>query len=313
MSITANLVKELRDLTGAGMMECKKALLSTNGDIALAVEELRKKGLSVAGKKSGRITPEGLIGVAVKDTCGAVVEVNTETDFVARNAIFQDFVAEVAAIAIKTDQKDIADSIMNNGKTVKETLTHNVATIGEHQSFRRAAQLSVPQGVVASYVHGVLREGLGTIGVLIGLEVEQDDSSQQGKAPDNTAALKTLGKQLAMHIASVNPRFLSEIPSSVMETEREILTQQALKEGKPANIVEKIIAGRLQKFKQENIFEQQIFVIDGETKILDVVQNTAKKLGLKIKITGFVRYELGEGIEKKQENFAQEVAETMGK
>ena len=303
MAITAGLVKELRDLTGAGMMDCKQALSTTDGDIVLAAEELRKKGLSAAAKKSGRIAAEGLVGVAFSGTTGSVVEVNAETDFVARNEIFQGFVSEVANIALETAESEILETTMANGKTVETTLTDNISTIGENQSFRRSQTLSVSNGVVVSYIHGALAEGLGKIGVLVALESDGDK-----------AVLEGLGKQLAMHVAAAKPQFntADDVESSVIEAERKFLTEQALEEGKPAEIVAKMIEGRLRKFKQEIVLADQVFVIDGETKISDVVANTAKELGVDIKLSGFVNFVLGDGIEKKEENFAEEVAKTMG-
>ena len=303
MAITAGLVKELRERTGAGMMDCKQALTVTEGDIELAAEELRKKGLSAAAKKSGRIAAEGLIGVAFSGKTGSIVEINAETDFVARNDIFQGFVSEVAQLALTNAEGDMLSATMKSGKTIETTITDNIATIGENQSFRRSTTLSVTNGVVVSYIHGALAEGLGKIGVLVALESEAD-----------TTKLEALGKQLAMHIAAAKPQFntADDVDLAVIEAERKFLTEQALEEGKPAEIVAKMIEGRLRKFKEEIVLADQIFVVDGESQVSAVVANAAKELGANIKLTGFVSYILGDGIEKKVENFAEEVAKTMG-
>ena len=303
MAITASLVKELRERTGAGMMDCKQALTVTEGDIELAAEELRKKGLSAAAKKSGRIAAEGLIGVAFSGKTGSIVEINAETDFVARNDIFQGFVSEVSQLALTNAEGDMLSAIMKSGKTVETTITDNISTIGENQSFRRSTTLSVTNGVIVSYIHGALAEGLGKIGVLVALESDAD-----------TTKLEALGKQISMHIASAKPQFNTsdDVDPAVIEAERKFLTEQALEEGKPAEIVAKMIEGRLRKFKEEIVLADQTFVVDGETKISDVVANAAKELGTGVKIAGFVSYILGDGIEKKVENFAEEVAKTMG-
>ena len=303
MAITASLVKELRERTGAGMMDCKQALTVTEGDIELAAEELRKKGLSAAAKKSGRIAAEGLIGVAFSGKTGSIVEINAETDFVARNDIFQGFVSEVSQLALTNAEGDMLSAIMKSGKTVETTITDNISTIGENQSFRRSTTLSVTNGVIVSYIHGALAEGLGKIGVLVALESDAD-----------TTKLEALGKQISMHIASAKPQFNTsdDVDPAVIEAERKFLTEQALEEGKPAEIVAKMIEGRLRKFKEEIVLADQTFVVDGETKISDVVANAAKELGTDVKIAGFVSYILGDGIEKKVENFAEEVAKTMG-
>ncbi len=303
MAITAGLVKKLREQTGAGMMDCKKALTATNGDFDAAVDELRKKGMAAASKKSARVAAEGLVGVAIDGTSGAVVEVNAETDFVARNDIFQNFVSEVARIAVTTAEADMLQAAMANGKTVADTLTDNIATIGENQSFRRAASLSVKNGVIGSYVHTALADGLGKVGVIVGLESTADAD-----------ALSTLGKHIAMHIAAAKPLFNTDadVDAAVVDKERTFLTEQALAEGKPANIVEKMIEGRMRKFKQEIVLQQQAFVMDTDKKVSQVVAEKAKQLGTDITITGFVSFVLGEGIEKKQENFAEEVAKTIG-
>jgi elongation factor Ts len=303
--ITAATVKELRERTGAGMMDCKKALGETNGDMEAAIDWLRTKGLAAAAKKAGRIAAEGLIGVAVIGTMGAVVEVNSETDFVAKNDQFQDFVRNVAQIALATgeDVEELLRAQYPAGGTVGETLTGNIATIGENQSLRRAARLEVAKGVVVSYVHNSVAPGLGKIGVLVALESEAD-----------TAALETLGKQLAMHIAAANPLALrgEDLDAGLIERERTIASEKAAESGKPANIVEKMVEGALAKFRKENALLSQLFVMDNKTKVEDVVTAEAKRLSTNITLKGFVRFQLGEGIERKESDFAAEVAAASG-
>ena len=301
--ITASMVKDLRDRTGAGMMDCKKALNETGGEFESAVDWLRTKGLASAAKKAGRVAAEGLVGVAVNGLKGAVVEVNSETDFVAKNEQFQGFVRAVTQIALVTgsDVEAIAASSMATGGTVAEVLTNNIATIGENQSLRRAATIEVGNGVVASYVHNAIGAGLGKIGVLVALE-----STAPGEQ------LEALGKQLAMHIAAANPLALSEadIDPAVVERERAIAREKAATSGKPAEIIEKMIEGGIRKFQQENTLLGQVFVIDGKTKVADVVAGAAKAAGAAIVLKGFVRFQLGEGIEKAASDFAAEVAAT---
>ena len=301
--ITASMVKDLRDRTGAGMMDCKKALNETGGEFEAAVDWLRTKGLASAAKKAGRVAAEGLVGVAVAGKKGAVVEVNSETDFVAKNEQFQGFVRAVTQIALVagSDIDAIAASSMTTGGTVAEVLTNNIATIGENQSLRRAATIEVGSGVVASYVHNAIGAGLGKIGVLVALE---------STAPADQ--LEALGKQLAMHIAAANPLALSEseIDPAVVERERAIAREKAAASGKPAEIIEKMIEGGIRKFQQENTLLGQVFVIDGKTKVADVVAGAAKAAGSAIALKGFVRFQLGEGIEKAASDFAAEVAAT---
>ncbi len=300
--ITAALVKELREKTGAGMMDCKKALGETDGSMDEAVDWLRKNGLAAAAKKSGRVASEGLIGVFAGGAEGAVVEVNAETDFVSRNETFQNFVEQVAAIAC-TAKGDV--EVINGtdfpgaGRSVAEELTHNIATIGENMNLRRAAYLSVSSGLVASYVHGALKPGLGKIGVLVGLESD---------APADK--LQELGRQLAMHIAAARPESLSiaDVDPVNLERERAVLSEQAAASGKPAEIIEKMVEGRLRKYYQEVVLLEQTFVIDNETKISKVVDNASKDFGAPVRLAGFVRFELGEGIEKESADFAAEVA-----
>ena len=303
--ITASLVKELREKTGAGMMDCKKALVETGGNVEEGVDFLRKNGLAAAAKKSGRVASEGLIGVATKDGAGSVVEINAETDFVARNDDFQAFVSAVADIML--DHGDNFEAVANAAfpdteRTVGEQLTHNIATIGENMSMRRGQSLNVDQGCVVSYVHNALSVGLGKIGVLVALESKGDH-----------AALEQLGRQIAMHVAAARPEALSveSIASEALERERSVLVDQAKASGKPDNIIEKMVEGRLRKYYEEVALMEQIFVIDNETKIAKVVENAAKEMGVPVALTGFVRYELGEGIEKSEADFAAEVAATL--
>jgi len=303
--ITAASVKELRERTGAGMMDCKKALGETAGDMEAAIDWLRTKGLAAAAKKAGRIAAEGLIGVAVLGTMGAAVEVNSETDFVAKNDQFQDFVRNVAQIALATggDVEELLRAQYPGNGTVSETLTNNIATIGENQSLRRAARVEVGQGVVVSYVHNSVGTGLGKIGVLVALESDADQ-----------AALQALGKQLAMHIAAANPLALrgEELNPDLIERERTIAQEKATESGKPANIVEKMVEGALAKFRKENALLSQLFVMDNKTKVEDVIAAEAKRLGADVTLKGFVRFQLGEGIEKKVDDFAAEVAAASG-
>lgn len=299
--ITAQLVKELREKTGAGMMDCKKALAENKGDIEEASDWLRKKGLSAAAKKSGRIAAEGLVGVAAKGTRGAVVEVNAETDFVARNDKFQEFVKATTEIALQAngDVEALKAAKMASGKSVGDELTDLVATIGENMNLRRSTTLSVGSGVVSSYMHNALTPGLGRIGVLVALE-------STGPA----AKLQELAHKLSLHVAAANPIALStaDVPAATVERERNILTEQAQASGRPPEVIAKMVEGRLRKFYEESVLLEQVFVVDGETKVAKVVEQAAKEAGAPIKVAGFVRYALGEGIEKKQEDFAAEVA-----
>jgi elongation factor Ts len=300
--ITAALVKELREKSGAGMMDCKKALTETNGDLEQAVDWLRKKGLSAAAKKAGRIAAEGLVAVASEGNKAAIVEVNAETDFVARNAQFQAYAGTVAKLALKA-----GDSLENlqaakypeGDRNVQEELTHLVATIGENMSLRRVKQMSVPQGVVASYIHNAVAPNAGKIGVLVALESTGD-----------AAKLNALGKQIAMHVAATNPQSLStaDLDPAAIARERTVLEDQAKTSGRPPEVIAKMVEGRLRKFYEEVVLSEQTFVVDGETKVGKVVENAAKDIGAPVKLVGFVRFALGEGIEKKSEDFAAEVA-----
>lgn len=304
--VTAAVVRDLRERTGAGMMDCKKALSETDGDMEKAVDWLRSKGLAAAAKKAGRTAAEGLVGVAVRGLRGAAVEVNSETDFVAKNAQFQEFVraAVDVALAVGSNTQTILDAPMPGGTgSVREALTNNIATIGENQQLRRAAIVEVSQGLVASYVHNAAAEGLGKIGVLVGLE---------SAAPPE--ALETLGRQLAMHVAAAFPLALADtdIDPAILERERDIAREKAAGSGKPADIIEKMIEGGVRKYAQENALLSQVFVIDGKTKITDVVAAAAKTAGHPIKLTAYARVQLGEGIEKAESDFAAEVAAAAG-
>jgi len=304
--ITAALVKELREKTGAGMMDCKKALAETNGDLEGAVDWLRKKGLAAAAKKSGRVAAEGLVAVATAGNVGAVVEVNAETDFVARNDKFQSFAAKTAEIALGTAAEvDVLKQAAYPGTShgVQEELTSLIATIGENMNLRRVAKLSVSAGVVSSYIHTAIAPGLGKIGVLVALESTGD-----------AAKLAELGKQIAMHVAAARPEALdvADVDTSALEREKNVLADQARASGKPESIIEKMVEGRLRKYYEEVCLLEQTYVIDGETKIRKVVEAAAKDIGAPVKLTGFVRYALGEGIEKAASDFAAEVAAAAG-
>jgi elongation factor Ts len=303
--ITAATVKELRERTGAGMMDCKKALGEVQGDMEAAIDWLRAKGLAAAAKKAGRTAAEGLVGVAVEGNRGAVVEVNSETDFVAKNEQFQEFVGSVTQLALQGvgTVEGILAAGYPGGGTVEEKLTANISTIGENQSLRRSAVLQVPQGVVVSYVHNAVKPGLGKIGVLVALESEADGE-----------ALTQLGKQLAMHIAAANPQALTgdELDPALIERERAIASEKAAESGKPADIVAKMVDGAMAKFRKENALMSQLFVMDNKTKVEDVIAAEAKRLGSAISLNAYVRFQLGEGIEKKESDFAAEVAAASG-
>ena len=303
--ITAASVKELRERTGAGMMDCKKALAETNGDMEAAVDWLRAKGLAAAAKKAGRTAAEGLVGVAVEGTKGAVVEVNSETDFVAKNEQFQDFVRTVSEAALQAgeDVEALKGAAYPGGGTVEEKLTDNIATIGENQSLRRAALVEVGEGAVVSYVHNAAAPNMGKIGVLVALE---------SSAP--AEALQSLGKQLAMHIAAANPLALNadDLDPALLERERAIAVEKANESGKPAAIVEKMVEGAMAKFRKEHSLVSQLFVMDNKTPVADVVAAAGKEAGAPISLKNFVRFQLGEGIEKKQDDFAAEVAAAAG-
>ena len=302
--VTAALVKELRDKTGAGMMDCKRALGETSGDMEGAVDWLRKKGLAAAAKKAGRVAAEGLVGVATRGPAGAVVEVNSETDFVARNELFQAFVRTVAALAVggSGDVEELKRApYPGTGRTVAEELTELVGRIGENLVLRRSARLAVGEGLVASYMHNALAPGLGKIGVLVALE-----------SAASAEALAELGRQLAMHVAAASPLYLdiAAVPQAALERERAVLREQAAGSGKAEAIVERMVEGRLRKFYEETVLLEQIFVIDGEGKsrVGKVVEAAGKQAGKPIRVAAFVRYALGEGIDKPTTDLAAEVA-----
>ena len=301
MSVTAALVKELREKSGAGMMDCKKALAETDGDMEAAIDWLRTKGLATAAKKSGRVASEGLVAFAVDGTMGAVIELNAETDFVARNNEFQEFASTLASLALAAGDLDAltAANYPDTGRNVAEELTHKIATIGENMSLRRMAAVSVGSGAVVSYMHNATAAGLGRIGVLVALE------SSAG-----ADVLEPLGKQIAMHIAATAPASLSvdDLDKDMVQRERDVLIEQAKASGKPQEIAEKMVEGRMKKYYKEVVLLEQVSVIDGETQISDVVAKAGKDAGAEIALTGFVRFNLGEGIEKEETDFAAEVA-----
>jgi elongation factor Ts len=300
--VTAALVKELREKTGAGMMDCKRALGDSNGDIEAAIDWLRKKGLSAAAKKAGRVAAEGLIGVATRGPVGALVEVNSETDFVARNKDFQSFVQVLSRLALDGDGE--LDALREarfpgSGRTVEEELTHLISTIGENIVLRRTKRLATDQGAVLSYVHNALGPGIGKIGVLVTLA---------SNAPADQLA--GLGKQLAMHVAAANPLYLDipSVPQSALDRERDVLREQARATGKSDSVVDRMVEGRLRKFYEEFVLLEQIFVVDQETKISKVVEQASKAAGAAIRVASFARFALGEGIERQRTDFAAEVA-----
>ena len=304
VEVTAALVKELRDKTGAGMMDCKRALSESDGDVEAAVDWLRKKGLAAAAKKAGRIAAEGLIGVATRGAAGAVVEVNAETDFVARNELFQAFVRTVAALAV--DHQGDVESLKEaaypgTGRTVAGELAELIGRIGENMVLRRMARLAVGHGVVSSYVHNVLGPGLGKIGVLVALESEAAENE-----------LAPLARQLAMQVAAANPLYLdiASVPAAALERERAVLREQAKGTARTEEIVARMVEGRLRKFYEETVLLEQIFVIDGEGKnrVGQVVEAAAKAAGKPIRVAGFVRFQLGEGIDRPTTDLAAEVA-----
>jgi len=297
--ITAAMVKELRETTGAGMLDCKKALVEANGNMDEAVDWLRKKGLASAAKKSSRIAAEGLVGVKVEGNKGAVVEVNSETDFVAKNDIFQAYVEDAAKVALACNgDVEAMKNAADNGKTFGERLTGMIARIGENMNLRRAKVISVNNGLVCSYVHNAARDGLGKIGVLVALESTGDK-----------AKLADLGKHIAMHIAATAPIALdiAHVDPAAVEHEKSIFAEQALASGKPANIVEKMIEGRIRKFYEEVVLEEQAYIMDPDKKVKAVVADVAKELGTDVKLADYAFFKLGDGLQKKEEDFAAEV------
>lgn len=306
MAISAAIVKELRETSGAGMMDCKKALVETDGDLEAAMDWLRKKGLSAAAKKSGRVAAEGLVAVAASGTSGAVVEVNAETDFVARNETFQAYAGEFAKLALANgDDIEALKALPYPGseRNVADELTHLIAVIGENMSIRRAQKLEVSQGVVASYIHNAVADGAGKIGVLVALESAAD-----------AAVLHELGKNIAMHIAAISPQSntVDDLDPAIVAKERDVLSEQARASGKPEAVIEKMIDGRMRKFYQEVVLQEQTYVIDGENAVKDVIAKTGKDAGAEITLKAFARFKLGEGIEKKEDDFAAEVAAMAG-
>jgi elongation factor Ts len=306
MAYTATDVKNLRERTGAGMMDCKKALEETGGDFEAAVDSLRAKGLAAVAKKSSRTAAEGLVGVAVSGTKGVAVEVNSETDFVAKNEQFQDFVRKTTQVALGAGSDDV-DALKGaaypDGGTVSDKLTNNVATIGENQQVRRMKTVSVSDGVVVPYVHNAAAPLLGKIGVLVALESTGDK-----------AALETLGKQIAMHIAAAFPQALDAdgLDAAMIERERKIAAEKAAESGKPAEVQAKMVEGAVSKFAKENALLSQVFVMDNKTPVAQVVANAAKDVGAPVVLKDYVRFQLGEGIEKEVSDFAAEVAAAAG-
>jgi elongation factor Ts len=303
--VTASLVKELRDKSGAGMMDCKKALKETDGNLEEAVDWLRTKGLASAAKKAGRVASEGLVGINSKGTSGAILEVNSETDFVARNDDFQAFVSNITGLAASAGDLDALKAMAYPGedRNVEEQLTHMIAMVGENLSLRRMSVLNVDSGIIASYMHNAISSDLGKIGVLVALQSDGDADK-----------LKVLGKQLAMHIAAAAPQSVSrdDLDHEIIERERQVLSEQARDSGKPEKIIEKMVEGRIRKFYEEVCLLDQTYVVDGESKISDVLENAAKDIGSPVSIKAFDRFALGEGIEKEKEDYASEVAALAG-
>ena len=304
-TITAAMVKDLRDSTGAGMMDCKQALAENNGDMQTAIDWLRKKGLSKAAKKAGRVAAEGLIGAATSGTKGVVVEVNSETDFVARNGQFQGLVKMIAQVALQVgaDLEKIKAAKIGN-VTVETAIADAIATIGENMTLRRAASLEVTKGVVSSYVHNAVIEGAGKMGVIVALE-------SSGKAEE----LAQLGRQLAMHVAAANPQAIDPagLDPAVVKREKDVLADKYRQQGKPENVIEKIVESGLKTFYKEVCLLEQAFIHDSGKSVAQAVKEAEGKVGGAVKIAGFVRYALGEGIEKQESDFAAEVAAASGK
>ena len=307
-AITAALVKELREKTGVGMMDCKKALNETDGDFEAAVDWLRKKGLSKAAKKADRVAAEGLVAVATEGGQGAVVEVNSETDFVARNEKFQAAVKEIATLAVGStgDVEALKAAKTASGESVEDKLTNLIATIGENMTLRRADVVTAEPGVVASYVHNPAADDMGAIGVLVGLKSDGD-----------AAKLADLGRKLAMHVAAGSPAVavsvdIDGVDSAIADKERDVFAEQARASGKPENIIEKMVEGRMRKFYEEVVLLKQAFVMDPDRTIEQVLADASKELGTSVEISGFARMALGEGVEKKEEDFAAEVAAATG-
>ncbi len=306
MALSASMVKELREKTGAGMMDCKKALTENNGNMEMAIDWLRKKGLSAVAKKSSRIAAEGLIGITIDEVKGSIIEINSETDFVARNELFQKFVKTCSQLVL-TCRSDIEAlkklPFPNSDRTVDQELSNNIATIGENMNIRRAEYIDVSEGVLVSYVHNSVADGLGKLGVIVAIE---------SKANKND--LIEVGKQIAMHVAATSPKSvkIEDLDKGLVEREKEILIDQALSSGKPKEIAEKIVNGRMQKFYQDIVLNEQISVIDGETKIKDLLKKLSIDLKTDVLIKDFKILKLGEGIDVLENDFAAEVAATAG-
>ena len=306
MAVTAALVKKLRETSGAGMMDCKKALEETNGDIDAAIDWLRTKGLATAAKKSGRVASEGLVAIHVAGNSAAMIELNAETDFVSRNDDFQSLALNLAKLA--NDAADIASlndlAFPNTQRTVAEEITHNIATIGENMMLRRMKNIKVDKGSVVSYIHNATADGMGRIGVLVALESEADAQT-----------LESLGKQIAMHVAATKPASLSveSLDPAMIQRERDVLIEQAKESGKPQEIAEKMVEGRLRKYFQEVVLLEQTFVVDGESKVADVIKKVASDCGSDISLKEFSFFVLGDGVEKEETDFAAEVAAQLNK
>jgi len=306
MAVTAALVKKLRETSGAGMMDCKKALEETSGDIDAAIDWLRTKGLATAAKKSGRVASEGLVAIHVAGNSAAMIELNAETDFVSRNDDFQSLALNLAKLA--NDAADIASlndlAFPNTQRTVAEEITHNIATIGENMMLRRMKNIKVDKGRVVSYIHNATADGMGRIGVLVALESEADAQT-----------LESLGKQIAMHVAATKPASLSveSLDPAMVQRERDVLIEQSKESGKPQEIAEKMVEGRLRKYFQEVVLLEQTFVVDGESKVADVIKKVASDCGSDISLKEFSFFVLGDGVEKEETDFAAEVAAQLNK
>jgi elongation factor Ts len=301
--ISALLVKNLREKTGAGMMDCKKALVETNGDFEASIDWLRKKGLSSAAKKADRTAAEGLAAIMVEGKTGAIIEINSETDFVARNDKFQNLVTSISKLALKSsDVESLKSAIMPSGKAVSDEIIENIATIGENLNLRRMDIINLTDGAIGAYVHNSVADGLGKIAVIVGLESKADNTK-----------LAELGKKIAMHIAASKPQVIDtpSLDKALIQRERDIFIEQSRASGKPDNIIEKMVEGRINKFYEEVVLLEQTFVMDGKLKISEVLDNASKELGEAIKLTSFARYEVGEGIEQQEMNFADEVASVI--
>ncbi len=297
-AVNADQIKTLRETTGAGMLDCRKALVEAGGNMDAAVDWLRKKGLSAAAKKSGRVAAEGVVAIAASGNKGAIIELNSETDFVAKNEQFQQLAKAIAEKALKE-----GGNIDKLKPSTEADVVKAISTIGENISLRRAAELSVGKGVVATYIHSAAAHGMGKIGILVGMESDGDK-----------AKLEALGKQIAMHIAASRPEAVStaEVDSAKLDRERAVYREQAAASGKPPEVVEKMIEGRVRKYYEEVVLMEQLFVIDNKTKVSQVVANAAKEIGAPVKISGFICFKVGEGIEKQQGDFAAEVAKAAG-